>query len=113
MFHFTGQLCPDGCWLMRNMNFRAHILLNGKVQGVFFRVETRSAANKRNVTGWVRNTSECKVEAIFEGNQEDVEKMIEFCKRGPPAAQVTKIDVQWEEYTEEFKAFKIRKTVTI
>ena len=95
------------------MNVRAHILVNGRVQGVFFRVETRSTAMKRNVTGWVRNTSEGRVEAIFEGEREDVEKLIDFCKSGPPAAQVTKIDVQWEEHTGEFKDFKIQKTVTI
>ena len=110
MFHFASQLCLDGYRLMENMNVRAHILVNGRVQGVFFRVETCRAAHKRNVTGWVRNTSECKVEAIFEGNQENVEKMIEFCKRGPPAARVTKLDVHWEEYTGEFKDFKIQRT---
>jgi len=50
------------------------------------------------------------VEAIFEGEREDVEKMIEFCKSGPLGAHVTKIDVQWKEYTGEFKSFKIRRT---
>jgi len=98
---------------MRNMNTRAHILVNGNVQGVFFRVQTRSEAMKRNVSGWVRNTSESRVEAIFEGELGDVEKLIDFCKRGPPTARVTKIDVQWEEYTGDFKVFKIRRTVIL
>ena len=96
---------------MRNMNVRAHIFVSGRVQGVFFRVETRYEAMKRNVAGWVRNTSGGRVEAIFEGEREDVEKLIEFCKRGPSGARVTKIDVQWEEYSGEFKDFKIRKSV--
>ena len=98
---------------MRNMNVRAYILVNGRVQGVFFRVETRNVALKRNVAGWIRNTHEGRVEAIFEVEKEDVEQLIYFCKRGPPAAQVTKIDVQWDKYTGEFKDFKIRKTVII
>ena len=113
MFHFASQLCLDGCWLMENMNVRAHILVNGRVQGVFFRVETRSEAMKKNVAGWIRNTSKGRVEAIFEGERGDVEKLIDFCKRGPLAARVTKIEVQWEEYTREFKDFKIRRTVIL
>ena len=95
---------------MRNMKVRAHIFVSGRVQGVFFRVETRYEAMKRNVAGWVRNTSGGRVEAIFEGEREDVEKLIEFCESGPPGARVTKIDVQWKEYTGEFKSFKIRRT---
>jgi acylphosphatase len=98
---------------MRNMKVRAHVLVSGRVQGVFFRVETRYEAMKRNVAGWVRNTSGGRVEAIFEGEREDVEKLIEFCKRGPSGARVTKVDVQWEEYTGEFKDFKIRRSVIL
>ena len=93
------------------MKVRAHIFISGRFQGVFFRMETRDEARKTNVTGWVRNTSGGRVEAVFEGEREDVEKMIEFCKRGPPAARVTKTDVQWKEHTGEFKAFKIRRAV--
>ena len=97
---------------MRNMNARAHVFVSGSVQGVFFRVETRSEAMKRNVAGWVRNTSEGRVEAIFEGEKADVEQLIDFCRRGPPGARVTEIDVQWETYTGEFKAFKIQRTAS-
>jgi len=96
---------------MRNMKVRAHIFVSGRVQGVFFRVETRYEAMKRNVAGWVRNTSGGRVESIFEGEREDVEKLIEFCERGPSGARVTKIDVQWEEYAGEFSGFKIRRSV--
>ena len=98
---------------MRNMKVRAHIFVSGRVQGVFFRVETRYEAMKRNVAGWVRNTSGGRVEAIFEGEREDVEKLIEFCRKGPSGARVTKIDVQWEEYSGEFKDFKIRRSVIL
>ena len=98
---------------MRNMKVRAHIFVSGRVQGVFFRVETRYEAMKRNVAGWVRNTSGGRVEAIFEGEREDVKKLIEFCRKGPSGARVTKVDVQWEEYSGEFKDFKIRRSVIL
>ena len=90
------------------MNVRAHVFVSGRVQGVFFRSETRYEANGRNVAGWVRNMSDGRVEAVFEGEKEDVEKVIDFCRRGPPGARVTKVDVQWEDYTGEFRDFKIR-----
>jgi len=90
------------------MRVRAHVFVSGRVQGVFFRSETSYEAKRRNVVGWVRNTSDGRVEAIFEGEKEDVEKIIDFCRRGPPGARVTKVDIQWENYTEEFRDFKIR-----
>jgi acylphosphatase len=97
---------------MRKMNARAHVLVSGRVQGVFFRVEIRSEAVKRNVVGWVQNTSDRRVEAIFEGKKADVEQLVDFCRRGPPGARVTEIDVQWETYNGEFKAFKIQRTAS-
>jgi acylphosphatase len=71
-------------------------------------METRHRAIKKNIHGWVRNTSDGKVEAVFEGEKEDVEQMIAFCRRGPSGATVTKVDVQWEEYIDDFKNFQIR-----
>ena len=95
------------------MKVRAHIFVSGWVQGVFFRIETRHIAMKRNITGWVRNTFDGRVEAIFEGEKEDVEGLIEFCRNGPPEARVTKVDVQWGEYTGDFRDFKIRRSTSI
>ena len=92
----------------RNMKVRAHVFVSGRVQGVFFRSETSYEAKRRNVVGWVRNTSDGRVEAVFEGEKEDVEKLIDFCRRGPSGARVTKVDVQWEAYAGEFRDFKIR-----
>ena len=60
------------------------------------------------VTGWVRNLPDGRVEAVFEGEKEAVEYMIEFCKRGPPAAKVEKVEVIWEPYKGEFESFTIR-----
>ena len=94
------------------MNARAHVFVIGRVQGVFFRVETSSEAIKRNVAGWVRNTSEGRVEAIFEGEKADVEQLVNFCRRGPPGSRVTEIDVHWETYTGEFNSFKIQRTAS-
>lgn len=90
------------------MKVRAHVFVSGMVQGVFFRSETQHEAKRGKVTGWVRNLRDGRVEAVFEGEKENVEKLIEFCRKGPPGARVTKVEVSWEEYTEEFKNFWIR-----
>ncbi|MBE0512204.1 acylphosphatase [Candidatus Bathyarchaeota archaeon] len=90
------------------MKVRAHVFVSGRVQGVFFRSETSYEAERRNVAGWVRNTSDGRVEAVFEGEKEDVEKVIDFSRRGPLGARVTKVDVRWEDYSGEFRDFKIR-----
>jgi len=91
-----------------DVKVRAHVFVSGRVQGVFFRSETQYEANRRNVTGWVRNMLDGRVEAVFEGEKGDVEKLIEFCRRGPPGAKVRNVQVFWEDHTEEFKDFKIR-----
>jgi acylphosphatase len=92
------------------MRVRAHVFVSGRVQGVFFRIETRHRATRRNIGGWVRNRPDGRVEAIFEGKQEDVEHMIEFCRIGPSGAKVTNVDFQWEEYKGEFRDFQIRSS---
>jgi len=89
------------------MKMRARVFASGRVQGVFFRSETRHNAHKHGVTGWVRNLRDGRVEVVFEGEKEDVEKLIEFCKRGSSGARVTKIEVLWETYTGEFDNFRI------
>lgn len=90
------------------MKVRAHVFVSGRVQGVFFRSETRYEAKKRGVTGWVRNLPDGRLEAVFEGEEANVKELTEFCKRGPPGARVTGIDVIWENYTGEFKDFEMR-----
>jgi len=87
---------------------RAHVFVSGRVQGVFFRSETQHEANRRNVSGWVRNLPDRRVEAVFEGEKDDVEMLIEFCRRGPPGARVTRVQVRWERYTGEFRVFRAR-----
>ncbi|MEM3588072.1 MAG: acylphosphatase [Candidatus Jordarchaeaceae archaeon] len=90
------------------MKVRAHVFVSGRVQGVFFRDHTKNAADRLGVSGWVKNLSDGRVEAVFEGEKDKVEEMIQICKRGPPLAKVTDIKVTFEEYTGEFKNFSIR-----
>jgi acylphosphatase len=90
------------------MKVRAHIFIRGRVQGVFFRSETMHEAKQLGVTGWVRNIPDGRVEAIFEGEQENVKALIEFCKRGPPGARVTNADIIWENYIGGFRNFEVK-----
>ncbi|MGH2812426.1 MAG: acylphosphatase [Actinomycetota bacterium] len=85
---------------------RAHVFISGRVQGVFFRAEAAQRARTRGVGGWARNLRDGRVEALFEGPREAVESMVEWCRRGPSLAEVTSIEVAWEEPTgeESFRA---------
>ena len=91
-----------------SLRVRAHVIVSGRVQGVFFRSETEYEAIKRSVCGWVRNLPDGRVEAVFEGEKEAVEELVEFCRKGPRGARVSEVEVRWEEYTGEFKGFRIR-----
>ncbi|KXA88785.1 acylphosphatase [candidate division MSBL1 archaeon SCGC-AAA259A05] len=87
---------------------RAHVFVSGRVQGVAFRATARKEARKRGVNGWVKNLRDGRVEAVFEGGEDDVEEMIDFCREGSRAANVEDIEVSWEEYKGEFSEFGIR-----
>jgi len=87
---------------------RVHVYVSGRVQGVFFRAETAKFANRLGICGWVRNTSDGRVEALFEGDREDVEKAVNFCRKGPSEARVRSLDVKWENWKGDFQDFKIR-----
>lgn len=87
---------------------RVHIFVLGKVQGVFFRDSVMKRARKLGVFGWVQNLSDNRVEAIFEGEKEKVEKIVKWTKKGPMFARVDKVDLELQEYTGEFKDFQIK-----
>jgi acylphosphatase len=87
---------------------RCHVLVSGRVQGVFFRQETKEKAKRLGLTGWVRNTEEGKVEAVFEGEKEKIEKILEWMKEGPPLARVEEVKTKWEGFKGEFESFEIR-----
>ncbi len=86
---------------------RAHVIIGGKVQGVYYRALTQEQARAFGVSGWVKNRPDRKVEGIFEGNRENVDKLVSWCRQGPPASDVTSVDVDWEEYVGEFSGFRI------
>lgn len=86
---------------------RAHVIVSGRVQGVFYRSETEKAASAKGLKGWVKNRSDGTVEAVFEGYEGVVASMIEWCKEGSPRAKVDKVDVDWEEPKGE-SSFEVR-----
>ena len=90
------------------MKIRVHIFVSGKVQGVFFRSGTKDRAQELDITGWVRNLDDGRVEAVLEGEREAVEKMIGWCRRGPPYAYVENMEVMPEDYRGEFREFTVR-----
>lgn len=87
---------------------RAHVLVSGRVQGVYFRDTARREARRRNVRGWVRNLPDGRVEAVFEGRPEDVAALVAWCRHGPPEARVTHVEVRDEPPSGEFVSFEIR-----
>jgi acylphosphatase len=76
---------------------RMRVRVRGRVQGVFFRAETRARAESLGLAGWVRNAPDGSVEAVFEGEPERVESMIEWCRRGPGGAIVDDVETVSEE----------------
>ena len=87
---------------------RVHLYISGRVQGVFFRSNMRQRALELNVKGWVRNLPDGRVEAVLEGPEESVNRLIAWCHEGPPLARVDKVDITEEEYKGEFKDFSVR-----
>jgi acylphosphatase len=73
---------------------RVHVLVSGSVQGVFFRSTARDEAQRLGLTGWVRNRRDGRVEAEFQGDPAAIDRMVEFCARGPSLAKVTDIEVE-------------------
>ncbi|MGB6593599.1 MAG: acylphosphatase [Candidatus Nitrosopolaris sp.] len=90
-----------------NKKIRAHIYILGKVQGVYFRQNTRIVANRHGVTGWVCNLKDGRVEVLLEGDEADVGQVIEWCHAGPPKATVTDVQIKYEQYTGEFEEFRV------
>jgi len=87
---------------------RVHIIVSGRVQGVFFRSNTRETASNLGLRGYARNLYNGDVEVVAEGNEEKLNKLIEFCKKGPESAHVTNIKIKYEKATNEFSDFEVR-----
>ena len=87
---------------------RLHIVIEGIVQGVFFRASTIEESSKLGLTGWVKNCSDGRVEAVFEGEIDKIEQIIEWCKKGPPGAVVSNVETVLERATGEYDSFTIK-----
>jgi acylphosphatase len=83
-------------------------VIRGRVQGVFFRDTLRRIAERHGVAGWARNTREGTVEAVLEGEERDVEAVVDFARRGPESASVAGVDVDEEEEPQGLRDFEIR-----
>jgi acylphosphatase len=86
---------------------RRRVVVHGRVQGVFFRDATRTLALEHGVRGWVRNTWQGTVEAVFEGRPEAVQRLVDFVHRGPPSAVVERVEV-FDEDEEGLAGFSVR-----
>ena len=89
------------------MKTRVHVVISGQVQGVWYRASTKQKAEELGLTGWVKNTVEGNVEAVFEGDESTVNEMIAWCRKGPPLAQVTDVKVTHQRFGGEFAGFTV------
>jgi acylphosphatase len=83
-----------------------HLLIKGKVQGVFYRASAKEVADELQLTGWVKNTRNGDVEAVATGTEEQLQQFISWCKQGPPKAIVSNVEVRARE-EEGFDTFKV------
>lgn len=90
------------------MKTNKHVIITGKVQGVWFRASTKQKAEQLGIKGWVKNTSDGKVEAFFQGTENKVKKILEWCKNGPSLAEVLDVQVEDASYDNVYDDFKIR-----
>jgi acylphosphatase len=90
-------------------NARVHLMIEGRVQGVFFRASAREEADRLGLKGWVRNCADGSVEAALEGERVRLEVFASWCHHGPPGARVARVRIEWVEYRGEFQDFRIRR----
>lgn len=89
------------------MKARIHVLVSGRVQGVFFRDHTRRWATSLELAGWVKNLRDGRVEAVAEGEKENLQAFIVQLEQGPPASSVEEVSVTWEDWQNAFSGFRI------
>jgi acylphosphatase len=88
---------------------RADVVISGRVQGVFYRASAQQEAMRLSLVGEVRNLPDGRVEAVVEGPKDRIEEFIEWCKRGPPSAEVENVRVRWSKALGEFRTFMIAR----
>lgn len=84
------------------------MIVTGRVQGVFFRARTKTVAESLNLTGWVRNLPDGSVEALFEGREEDLQAMMDWCGKGPSLASIDSVRSEERPYSGSYDRFRIR-----
>ena len=90
-------------------NIRVHAIISGRVQGVFFRMATKQKADACRVRGWVKNLPDGNVEAVFEGEKSRVEEVVAWCRQGPPASRVIRVEIDEQQYTGDWEGFNITR----
>lgn len=86
---------------------RIHLIVRGRVQGVYFRAATQREARRLGITGWVKNRPDGGVEMLAEGDEDAVKELASWANHGPSAARVDSVDIRWRGYTGEFYEFQI------
>jgi acylphosphatase len=86
---------------------QVHVVISGRVQGVWFRASTKEKADELGLTGWVKNTTRGEVEAVFEGEESTVREMLDWCWRGPPLAKVTVVKETKKPFSGMFPDFSV------
>ena len=87
---------------------QVYLIISGKVQGVFYRISCQEIAQGLGLTGWVKNLPTGQVEVLAQGEKEKIEKLIEWCKKGPPGAKVSEVKVEWQNNLNKFVQFQIK-----
>lgn len=87
----------------------ARVVVSGRVQGVYFRASTREAAARFGVRGYVRNLPDGRVEAVLQGDNAAVERVVAFMRQGPPGSHVEAAEVEWRPAMEAFDGFSVRR----
>ena len=88
--------------------YQAHLIISARVQGVFYRASCQEVAESYSLKGYVKNLPTGQVEVLAQGEKEKIEKLIEWCKKGPPGARVSDVRIEWEEVKEIFNTFDVR-----
>ena len=90
------------------MMHQAHIIISGRVQGVFYRASCQEIAQMHDLKGWARNLPTGEVEVLAQGEKEKIEKLITWCKKGPPGARVSDVKIEWSNQSDDLSNFEIR-----
>jgi acylphosphatase len=96
---------------MKTSHARVHLIVKGRVQGVYFRASTVQQARHLGLTGWVMNRRDGSVEVLAEGPSDRLEELVAWCGQGPPGARVERVELQRQDFRGEFAEFQIRRPI--